>query len=101
VSAELLKLRRPRSAWIPLAAALAIAVVAVIANTSMTGHDGNMPLSPAVLPELLRAGIPLDVRPSSLAVHVQNARICASHALIAPEPMSVQNGGYLRSLAPG
>ena len=55
VSAELQKLRSTRSAWIPLAAALAIAVIAVIANTSMTGHDGNTPLSPAVLPDLLRA----------------------------------------------
>ena len=55
VSAELLKLRSTRSAWIPLAVALAIAIVAVIANTSMTGHDGTPPLSPAVLPDLLRA----------------------------------------------
>jgi hypothetical protein len=55
VSAELLKLRRTRCAWIPLAAALAIAVVAVIANTSMTGHDGGMHLAPAALPDLLRA----------------------------------------------
>jgi ABC-2 type transport system permease protein len=55
VSTELLKLRSTRSAWIPLAVALAFAVVAVIANTSMTGHDGNTPLSPAELPDLLRA----------------------------------------------
>jgi len=55
VSTELLRLRSTRSAWIPLAAALAIAVVAVIANTSMTGHDGGMRLSPAALPGLLRA----------------------------------------------
>jgi ABC-2 type transport system permease protein len=55
VSTELLRLRSTRSAWIPLAAALAIAVVAVIANTSMTGRDGGMHLSPAVLPGLLRA----------------------------------------------
>jgi ABC-2 type transport system permease protein len=54
-STELLKLRSTRSAWIPLAVALAFAVVAVIANTSMTGHDGNTPLSPAELPDLLRA----------------------------------------------
>jgi len=37
VSAELLKLRSTRSAWIPLAAA----VVAVVANTSIAGHDGQ------------------------------------------------------------
>jgi ABC-2 type transport system permease protein len=55
VSAELLKLRSTRSAWIPCAAALAIAVVAVIANTSMTGHGGSTHLSPAALPGLLRA----------------------------------------------
>jgi len=55
VSAELLKLRSTRSAWIPLAAALAMAVVAVVANTSMTGHDANTHLSPAALPGLLRA----------------------------------------------
>jgi len=36
VSAELLKLRSTRSAWIPLAA-----VVAVMANTSIAGHDGQ------------------------------------------------------------
>jgi ABC-2 type transport system permease protein len=55
VSAELLKLRSTRSAWIPLAVALAMAVVAVVANTSMTGHGGNTHLSPGVLPGLLRA----------------------------------------------
>ena len=55
VSAELLKLRSTRSAWIPLAVALAMAVVAVVANTSMTGHGGNAHLSPGVLPGLLRA----------------------------------------------
>jgi ABC-2 type transport system permease protein len=54
VSAELLKLRSTRSAWIPLAVALAIAVIAVVANTSMTGH-GTTHLSPAALPGLLRA----------------------------------------------
>jgi ABC-2 type transport system permease protein len=54
VSAELLKLRSTRSAWIPLAAALGFAVIAVVANTSMTGH-GSTHLSPAVLPDLLRA----------------------------------------------
>jgi ABC-2 type transport system permease protein len=55
IAAELLKLRSTRSAWIPLAAALAAAVLAVIANTSTTGHGGNPPLSPAMLPDLLRA----------------------------------------------
>jgi ABC-2 type transport system permease protein len=53
ISAELLKLRSTRSAWIPLAVALAIAVVAVIAGTSMTGHGGTH-MSPAALPGLLR-----------------------------------------------
>ena len=37
VSAELLKLRSTRSAWIPLAAALAMAVVAVVASTTAAG----------------------------------------------------------------
>jgi ABC-2 type transport system permease protein len=55
IAAELLKLRSTRSAWITLAAALAAAVFAVIANTSAAGHGGNPPLSPAVLPGLLRA----------------------------------------------
>jgi hypothetical protein len=55
LSAELLKLRSTRSAWIPLAAALAAAVLAVIANTAGAGHGGNPPLSPATLPDLLRA----------------------------------------------
>jgi ABC-2 type transport system permease protein len=54
VSAELLKLRSTRSAWIPLAAALAYAVLAVVAATSMAGHGGNPPLSAAWLPELMR-----------------------------------------------
>src|SRR5207237_8230205 len=53
VSAELLKLRSTRSAWIPLAAALAIAVVAVLASTTAAGPDGSPHLSPAALPGLL------------------------------------------------
>ncbi len=55
VSAELLKLRSTRSAWIPLAVALAIAVIAVVASTTAAGPDGNPHLSPAALPGLLRA----------------------------------------------
>jgi hypothetical protein len=55
VSAELFKLRGTRSAWIPLAVALGIAVLAVVANTTGAGHGGNPPLSPAALPDLLRA----------------------------------------------
>ena len=55
VSAELLKLRSTRSAWIPFAVALGIAVIAVVANTSTAGHDANPHLSPAALPGLLRA----------------------------------------------
>jgi ABC-2 type transport system permease protein len=55
VSAELLKLRSTRSAWIPCAAALVIAVIAVVANTSMAGHGGDTHLSAASLPGLLRA----------------------------------------------
>jgi ABC-2 type transport system permease protein len=55
ISAELLKLRSTRSAWIPLAAALIIAVLAVIANAVAAGRSGNPALSPAALPSLLRA----------------------------------------------
>jgi ABC-2 type transport system permease protein len=55
VSAELLKLRSTRSAWIPLLVALGIAVIAVIANTSVAGHGADTHLSPAALPGLLRA----------------------------------------------
>ncbi len=54
VSAELLKLRSTRSARIPLAAALAFAVLSVLANTSIAGHDGNPPLSAGWLPDLMR-----------------------------------------------
>jgi ABC-2 type transport system permease protein len=54
VSAELLKLRSTRSAWIPSASALAFAVLAVIAATSMAGRGGNPPLNAAMLPDLLR-----------------------------------------------
>ena len=54
VSAELLKLRSTRSAWIPLAAALALAVVAVLASTTAAGPDASPHLSPAALPGLLR-----------------------------------------------
>jgi ABC-2 type transport system permease protein len=54
VSAELLKLRSTRSAWIPCAVALVIAVIAVVASTSMAGHGGDTHLSPAALPALLR-----------------------------------------------
>src|SRR2546421_331819 len=54
VSAELLKLRSTRSAWIPLAAALAMAVVAVLASTTAAGPDASPHLSPAALPALLR-----------------------------------------------
>ena len=53
VSAELLKLRSTRSAWIPLAAALAMAVVAVLASTTAAGPDASPHLSPAALPGLL------------------------------------------------
>ena len=55
IAAELLKLRSTRCAWIPLAAALAAAVLAVVASTSAAGHGGNPPLSPVALPDLLRA----------------------------------------------
>src|SRR5436305_828310 len=53
VSAELLKLRSTRSAWIPLAAALAVA--AVLASTTAVGPDASPHLSPAALPGLLRS----------------------------------------------
>ena len=55
ISAELLKLRSTKSAWIPLAAALTAAVLAVIANTAAAGHGGAPPLSTTALPNLLRA----------------------------------------------
>ena len=55
IHAELLKLRSTRSAWIPLAVSLGFAVLAVIAHTSTAGHDGNAPLSAAMLPDLLQA----------------------------------------------
>jgi hypothetical protein len=55
VSAELLKLRTTRSAWIPLAVALGIAVLAVVANTTAVGHAANAHLAPTALPGLLRA----------------------------------------------
>ena len=54
VPAELLKLRATRTAWIPLAAALALAVVAVLASTTAAGPDAAPHLSPAALPGLLR-----------------------------------------------
>lgn len=54
VSAELLKLRSTRSAWIPLAVALGFAVLAVVVNTTAAGHNGNPPLSAGMLPDLLR-----------------------------------------------
>jgi ABC-2 type transport system permease protein len=54
VSAELLKLRSTRSAWIPLAAALMFAVLSVVAAASMAGRGGEPPLSAAMLPDLLR-----------------------------------------------
>ena len=54
VSAELLKLRSTRSAWIPLAVALALAVVAVLASTTAAGPDASPHLSAAALPGLLR-----------------------------------------------
>ncbi len=55
VSAELLKLRATRSAWIPLLVALGCAVLAVIAITTAAGRDGNPPLSAGMLPDLLRS----------------------------------------------
>jgi hypothetical protein len=54
ISAELLKLRSTRSAWIPLTVALAMAIGAVVANISTAGHGGDPHLSPATLPGLLR-----------------------------------------------
>jgi hypothetical protein len=55
IAAELLKLRSTRSAWIPLAVALAAAILAVVASATAAGHGGNPPLSPAALPDLFRA----------------------------------------------
>lgn len=54
ISAELLKLRSTRSAWIPLGVALAFAVLSVVVNTSAAGHGENPPLSADMLPDLLR-----------------------------------------------
>ena len=54
VSAELLKLRSTRTAWIPLAVALGFAVIAVVASTVEPGHGSTAHLSPAALPGLLR-----------------------------------------------
>ena len=54
VSAELLKLRSTRTAWIPLAVALGFAVIAVVASTAEPGHGSTAHLSPAALPGLLR-----------------------------------------------
>jgi hypothetical protein len=54
VSAELVKLRTTRSAWIPLGVALVFAVLSVVATTSEAGRGGNPPLSAAWLPELMR-----------------------------------------------
>jgi len=54
ISAELMKLRSTRSAWVPLAVALVFAVLAVVVITSAAGHDGNPPLSADMLPDLLR-----------------------------------------------
>src|SRR5262249_13168927 len=53
VSAELLKLRSTRTAWIPLAFALGFAVIAVVASTVEPGHGSTAHLSPAALPGLL------------------------------------------------
>ena len=41
IAAELLKLRSTRSAWIPLAVALAAAILAVVASATAAGHGGN------------------------------------------------------------
>jgi hypothetical protein len=54
IAAELLKLRGTRSAWLPLIATAAYAVLAVVAATSMAGHGGNPALSAGWLPELMR-----------------------------------------------
>jgi ABC-2 type transport system permease protein len=54
VSAELLKLRSTRSAWIPLGVALVFAALSVVVITSDAGKGGNPPLSADVLPDLLR-----------------------------------------------
>jgi ABC-2 type transport system permease protein len=54
ISAELVKLRSTRSAWIPLGVALAFAVLAVVVNTSAAGRGGTPPLSADMLPDLLR-----------------------------------------------
>jgi hypothetical protein len=55
VSAELLKLRSTRSAWIPLAIALAFGVLAVLFITSSAGRGGNPALSAGWLPDLMRS----------------------------------------------
>src|SRR5258707_6061653 len=54
VSAELVTLRAPRTAWVAMAAALALAVIAVLASTTAAGPDASPHLSPAALPALLR-----------------------------------------------
>jgi ABC-2 type transport system permease protein len=54
VSAELLKLRNTRSAWIPLVVPLVFAVLSVVVSTSLAGRDDNPVLSAGWLPELMR-----------------------------------------------